>query len=338
MSGQSCSRAAEPTGKVPSTETGIRTPRTGERPPTREQDPAIHAVRDAVASADPDGVLMGMAVRATYDQLYDGQRTGRWDVRQLCKTEKTHMGTLVEINLQRRLRFSDGDVLDYNIAGHEVDCKFSQALYGWSIPIEMYVPKPQIALLMWANDYEAVWLAGFLRTEDAYLRSSRNRDGKRVVNDAGADRILWLQERGDLPENILLRLSPQERGAIMAPTSGQRRLDELFARVQGTLIDRETILRVAQQDDPLKRVRDARSHLHASGIVIFGHYHPHPDMAERLLLPRPRPGQFVSARLTRWMVGDFEPFIDLGGTAWRLARPDDPVVIAPRLPAQNREL
>ena len=316
-----------------STEAQIREPRTV-RAPTADEDPALYAVRAAIGLTD-HGALMAAAIRATYDQLYDGQRTGRWDVRQLCKTEKTYMGTLVEINLQRFLEFGNGDVLDYNIAGHEVDCKFSQALYGWSIPIEMYEPTPQIAPLVWASDYKAVWLAGLLRTEDRFLRSGRNRDGKRTINDDGADRILWLHDRGDLPENILLRLPPEVRRAIIASPSGQHRVNELLARVQNRLIDRETILRVGQQDDPLKRVRDARHDLHASGIVVFGHYRPHPDLAEQLGLPRPRLGQFVSARVTDWVDGDSEPFVDLGGTRWRLARADDPTVVAPRLPPQS---
>ncbi len=38
-----------------------------------------------------------------------------WD--QLFKTEKTHCGTLVEINLHREFKFQDGTKLDYQIAG-----------------------------------------------------------------------------------------------------------------------------------------------------------------------------------------------------------------------------
>ncbi len=66
-------------------------------------------------------------IRETFDQLLDGQRTGRWDYRDLRKTEKTHMGTLVEINLHREFDFEDGRAMDYRIAGAEVDCKFSQS-------------------------------------------------------------------------------------------------------------------------------------------------------------------------------------------------------------------
>ena len=48
------------------------------------------------------------------DQLYDGQRTGRYRWDQLRKTEKTHCGTLVEINMQREFLFEDGSKLDFS--------------------------------------------------------------------------------------------------------------------------------------------------------------------------------------------------------------------------------
>lgn len=66
---------------------------------------------------DPSGARTGYAIREALDQIYDGQRTGRWDYTQLMKTEKTHVGTLVEIWLQREFGFDDGDELDYLIAG-----------------------------------------------------------------------------------------------------------------------------------------------------------------------------------------------------------------------------
>ena len=45
----------------------------------------------------------------------------RWD--QLYKTEKTHFGTLVEINLQREFGFADGVAMDFAIQG--VDAPFA---------------------------------------------------------------------------------------------------------------------------------------------------------------------------------------------------------------------
>ena len=42
-------------------------------------------------------IVFATALRDAIDQLLDGERTGRWDWYTLRKTEKTHMGTIVEI-------------------------------------------------------------------------------------------------------------------------------------------------------------------------------------------------------------------------------------------------
>lgn len=75
-------------------------------------------------------------LRATYDMLLDGQHTGRYRWDQLYKTEKTHFGTLVEINLQREFGFADGQSMDFVIQGTDVDCKYAQSLGEWMIPPE----------------------------------------------------------------------------------------------------------------------------------------------------------------------------------------------------------
>jgi len=78
-----------------------------------------------------DGRRLATVLRDTFDQLYDGQHTGRWNFNELHKTEKTHMGTLVEINLHREFDFEDGQQTDYRIAGVQVDCKYSMKDFAW---------------------------------------------------------------------------------------------------------------------------------------------------------------------------------------------------------------
>src|SRR5690242_20727699 len=99
-------------------------------------DPELESVRQSILSLDADGARSSRVLRDTIDQLLDGVHTGRYRWDQLYKTEKTHAGTLVEINLQREFGFEDGVDLDYRIAGADVDCKFSQTLGGWMIPPE----------------------------------------------------------------------------------------------------------------------------------------------------------------------------------------------------------
>jgi len=39
----------------------------------------------------------GSAIRQSFDEVFDGQRTGRYSLPQLSKVEKTYIGTKVEI-------------------------------------------------------------------------------------------------------------------------------------------------------------------------------------------------------------------------------------------------
>jgi hypothetical protein len=313
---------------------------TDTRPPSPYEDSEIWEVRDAIKAEDPHGFRTGYAIREALDQIYDGQRTGRWDYTQLLKTEKTHVGTLVEIWLQREFQFSDGIELDYQIAGVDVDCKWSLNLYEWEIPQEMYSRGEKIALVVWGNEYTARWASGLVRIGEDFLKPpGKQRDGKRKLNDRGRDRILWIKEDGDLVKNTLLHIrDPAKLRRIVYASSGQKAVDILFRELTGELINRATVVTVAQQVDSAKRVRQARARLRDEGIVIFGHYDPHPRMARELGLAAPSLGRFVSARLAPWRPGeDLESCTEIDGTLWRLASEYDPVVRAPALPRQGKE-
>jgi Restriction endonuclease NaeI len=100
----------------------------------------------------------------------------------------------------------------------------------------------------------------------------------------------------------------------------------------------------------MKRVRGgggARDQLRAEGIVIFGDYAGDQVLASALGLPRPGPGEFVSARLApltrrpsvpaaREPGGaghrDYARSIRLAGADWLLASAADPAGPAPALP------
>ena len=303
-------------------------------------DPELAAVATALATLDPDGALMAGAIRRAFDMLLDGQHTGRYRWDQLHKTEKTHAGTLVEINVQRALRLADGAALDYSIAGADVDCKFSHRVGGWMIPPEAV---GKLLLVIQASDDEGTWSAGLLRARPELLRPAGNRDLKRSLNDEGRGSVLWLHARAPLQENILLRLSERAVVSVFAPASGQQRVNELFRQALGMRVSRTVVATVAMQDDYMKRVRDgggARDQLRDEGIVIFGDYAGDQGLASALGLPKPGPGEFVSARLTRLVDGAasggvlrFDArFIRLDGADWALAGSGDPAERAPALP------
>ena len=315
----------------------IQTPFPGMEIPA-DTDPELDRVAAHLLALDPGGQRIGSALRRTIDMLLDGRHTGRYRWDQLHKTEKTHAGTLVEIGLQREFGFADGAVLDYSIAGAEVDCKFSQRVGGWMIPPEAF---GMLLFLVSASDEHGRWCAGLVRAREQHLRAAANRDHKRALNEAGIGAIRWLHLRAPLAENALLRLPTPAVAAILALRSGQQRVNELFRRAQGRRITRAVIATIAQQDDYMKRVRaggGARDQLRGEGIVILGDYSSHRDTAAALGLPAPGPGEFVSARLVRRngpANGNdrcARPWVRFGDSEWMVAEPGDPVEPAPRLP------
>ncbi len=302
-------------------------------------DPELATVAAELTALDADGSQMAAAIRGALDMLLDGQHTGRYKWEQLHKTEKTHAGTLVEIALARSLRLPDGTALDYTIAGADVDCKFSHRLGGWMIPPEA---DGQLMLLVQASDEDGTWSAGLVRAVPDYLSPAGNRDGKRALNDRGRAAVCWLHHRAALQENALIRLAERDVAAIFAQPSGQQRVNELFRRAQRMRVSRTVVATVAMQDDYMKRVRDgggARDQLRAEGIVIFGDYAGDQLLASALDLPRPGPGEFVSARLARRAVRPdgsghdaYARCIRLAGADWLLASAADPAEPAPALP------
>lgn len=308
--------------------------REGYEPPTRAEDPELWAVADEILRLDPAGAVFANGLRDAIDQLLDGERTGRWDWYTLRKTEKTHMGTIVEIRLHNAFDFDDGLAMDYRIAGIDVDCKFSQSVGGWELPPESL---GHLCLVVTANDDQASWHAGLVRVAD-HIVGSPNRDGKRKLTVTGESTVRWLYDDHRLPPNLLLQLSEEDRERVFTaqtgnrPSSGQARLKELFRTVPGRIVRRAVVCTVAMQDDSMKRARDCRleKHLGKEGYLILGHQEQDPEVAAALGLPRPMKGQFVSVRVHPADPGDSR-VAEIRGQHWRIAKDDDPAVLAPRL-------
>lgn len=311
-------------------------------------DQAIGSVESVLRAADPDGIRFARTLRRTFDQIYDGRNTGRYSWEQLRKTEKTHFGSLIEINLQREFRteFADGLVLDYQIAGHEVDCKWAQ-MDGkrdgvWMLPPEVV---DHICLVVTGSDDFALWSAGLVRASTSLLTSAQgNRDAKKYLTSEGRAKIRWIWRHAALPENVLLRIDPADQKAIMVDLAGdrkgQKRLNELFRRVPQRIIGRGVVATVAQQDDYMKRVRDnggSRQHLRPEGIVVFGEYLEHRALAHGLGLPLIGDGDSMSARLLR-ATGPVECSVNIDGAWYRLcAVGEEPTKPAPKLPIPRRK-
>ncbi len=299
-------------------------------------DPELAAVAEQLRRMDPLGLRTARTLRESLDQIYDGQRTGRYRWDQLHKTEKTYFGTLVEINLHKAFNFEDGQVLDYRIGGSEVDCKFSQQLGGWMLPPEAL---SQLCILVWASDESARWSMGLVRVCDDVLRAGRNRDLKASLSAAGRDSIRWLFDHAPLPGNVLLQLERGVVDRIMSLKSGQQRINEIFRVAQGKIVGRGVVATLGQQDDYMKRIRangGARTRLQHEGIIILGQWRSHAAIAKALGVPVPGCGDSLSVRVARADTRGLGA-AEIRGTLWRVATPDDPVVEAPALPSANDE-
>jgi hypothetical protein len=265
--------------------------------------------------------------RQSLDEVMDGQRTGRYDVNVLEKTEKTYLGTKVEIVCRAAFGLARGEKMDYRVSGVDVDAKFS--LDGkWMIPREA---TGHLCLLMAANDRESVFTVGLVRIREEILTQGGNRDNKRNISAAGRGAIKWLFKHGKLRKNLLLGLDDATRNALENVSAGQNRVDQLFRQVHGRIIDRNAVVTAAKQLDAPKRVRDARHRLASEGVIIMGHQSESPRIAKALKLPVPEKGTWVAARVVPAPRATDRPQVLIGNANYVVAEPGEPRHPAPSI-------
>ncbi len=228
-------------------------------------DAALYEVYAALQQIPNLQATIGRSLRQAFDEVIDGARTGRYCIEQLEKTEKTYIGTKVEIVLRNELELERGQILDNLICGHEVDTKFSLS-GNWMIPREAV---GELCILVRADDNTGLFSVGLLRMSPAMLTNGQNQDGKKSVSAAGKQCISWIIYRAPMPRNFLLDLPDSKRTQIMSPRSGMERIRELFRNVTGQIIPRSAIEQVAQQKDPLRRARQAKAYLLPEGFQVL---------------------------------------------------------------------
>lgn len=234
-------------------------------------------------------------IRQGLDEVIDGPRTHRYCVQQLEKTEKTYIGTKIEILIRAELGHSRGELLDLSIDGEEVDVKFTVGK-NWMIPLEA---KGQVCLLVFGNEDERSFGVGLLRMDDDHLSAGVNQDKKASLSPLGRERITWLA-RGELPLNYLATLSDEVRKDIFAQRSGQKRVTALMRGSIGRLVPRLAIETVASQKDPMKRLRrngGCREELIAEGILaLSGEWDASRTICEMLGVQPPGRGEVAVVR------------------------------------------
>lgn len=288
---------------------------------TAASDPKLDEVAAEVRRLDPDGSRWAAVFRHTYDMIYNGAETGRYRWDQLMKTERTHFGTLLEINAQREFEFDDGDETDYRIAGHQVDAKWSQTMGKWMLPPEVF---GRLALVATGSDEQSCWSLGLVRVSEEFRAESGNRDTKVKLNALGRSSVSWLWKDAPMPGNILLQLPRDTVENIFALPNGTQRTNELFRVAEGQLVHRTAVRTVAMQLDDQRRVRansGARTALSPEGyIILSGAYNQQKQAAADLGVPIPGPREYISVKVAP---SNDNTGAMIKGTRWRRALPGE---------------
>ena len=189
-------------------------------------------------------------LRDCIDAVIMTAKTGRRAYEDLEKTEKTYIGTRVEIELRAMLRLRKGR-LDTLILDQDVDIKHTMGT-NWMIPTEA-LDHP--CMLVAADEQRARCYLGLIVARPEYLTNGKNKDSKASISAEGFGHILWLLKEQPYPANFWRDLAPDIVDDIFAGETGNLRMATLFRRVQSRIIPRDVVEAVARQKDFMRRIR-----------------------------------------------------------------------------------
>lgn len=232
-------------------------------------------------------------LREVIDDVIQTPRTGRRSYEELEKTEKTYIGTRVEIMLRALLSLPRGR-LDAVVAGHDTDIKHTMG-GNWMIPGEA-IGHP--CILVAADEIRARCYLGLIVARPEYLTTGTNRDAKKTVSAAGFAHIRWIFADHPYPPNFWRTIPAASVERIVSGRTGNDRVMALFREVQDVPISRDTVEGVARQKDFMRRIRadggqGTRDRLAAEGILLLSGKYDGPQI-RALGLPM---GDFIAHRL-----------------------------------------
>lgn len=207
-------------------------------------------------------------IRKAIDEVIDTPRTGRLLLEQIEKTEKTYIGTKVEILFRSFIGFPKG-ILDLNVNGIDVDIK-NTVTGNWMIPTEA-VGKP--CILIEVDEEKALCSLGIIVARLDYLNKGVNRDKKRSISSEGRKKIHWLLKKHPYPASFWRGFDQKKALEVFQLKQANARLELLFKESLKRPIPRAVIEDVSQpQKDYMKRLRKnggARDTLAMEGIAIL---------------------------------------------------------------------
>ncbi len=261
-----------------------------------EADRGIDAVaEELLARADPVAETFGELTRRAIDEVLDGPRTGRFDFVELEKTEKTYVGTKLEIVLRSALEFERGPQRDLEIRGEPVDVKWSMTS-AWMIPPES---RGEIALCIGGLRKLNEFQVGLVRCVSEHVKwpgTGGQRDKKGGLTPAGRAAMRLLVPPTLLPANFVFAMNPAVRHAAMSEPTIQRRVTRLFQEVPYTPIPRDALRTIAKTEgDPVRRVRqDAHAGDPLGGLIVLSHQSGGNAVLQALGHRPLEPGEFMA--------------------------------------------
>lgn len=241
---------------------------------THADYPVLSAIAHELLTAAGGPVLlqsiMGEIVRDCIDRVIQTPKSGRRFYTDLQNSEKTYIGTAVEVDLRSALGLKHGPTMDLEIAGYDVDVKFTHDA-SWMIPPEA---RNKPLLLITVNDKSAIFSFGLVVAKEAYLNLGLNRDAKTTIKAEHRGNIYWFAKDASYPKNFWLTVTSEVIQKVSAGRDGNTRMITLFREVQDRPIPRKVIEDVAKQVDPTRRVRadkarGTRNVLELDGIYVF---------------------------------------------------------------------
>lgn len=235
----------------------------------------------------------GNLIRKSIDEVLDGGRTGRYDFFDLEKTEKTYVGTKIEIMLRSDLNLEKGTKMDLLVAGHEVDVKWAMNS-SWQIPQEAY---GHICLCIGGKRKLSTFQAGVVRCSLDRLNMGRNRDGKGTLSEDGRAAINFLVEESETPRNFVETLDPAIRKAAFSEPTIQGRVTKLFQQIPYVAVPRSAVQTIAKTTgDPIRRLRaDNQAGDPLEGLIVLSAKYANP-IVRALDLPSLERDEFMAVR------------------------------------------
>lgn len=234
--------------------------------------------------------------RDCIDDVMQTAKTGRRSYAELEKTEKTYIGTRIEIGL-RALLGVPRRKLDLLLLGEDVDVKHTMG-GNWMIPGEAL---GHVCILMAADEKKAICYMGLFVARLEYLSAGTNQDRKRTISADGFRHIKWLLNGFPYPANFWRSVPSSSIEAIASGRSGNERVKALLREVQERPIIRRVIEEAAApQKDFMRRIRKdkngksgTRGDLAKEGVLVLsGNYNQ--DLIRMLNLPATGPSEFIS--------------------------------------------